>query len=97
VARTAGYVGRRRRPCGRRGVAPSSLAAPPSRWEARGEAQQAGRSENELKVFNKNGTQWMSGAWVEVGEVTGSDGGTSSLKESLVGCSSTTCCPPWAS
>jgi len=39
-----------------------------------------GTSENQVMVFNKDGkmiaAQWMSGAWVEVGEVTGSsDGG----------------------
>ena len=65
----------------RRKTGPSSEEiAKAARWEQRGERKYAGKSENQVMVFNKDGkliaAQWMNGTWVEVGEVTGtSDGG----------------------
>ena len=45
-------------------------------WDDRG--SRPGRAEGDVCVYNKNGTliaaQWMSGAWVFVGEVTGKGG-----------------------
>eukprot|EP01036_Dinobryon_divergens_P030892 gene30892-40205_t len=63
----------------KRGPSSEELAKA-TKWEDRGLRQYAGKSENQVMVFNKDGkmiaAQWMSGSWVEVGEVTGSsDGG----------------------
>ena len=59
----------------------SEEIAKADKWEHRG--SKPGRSNEEVKVFNKDGTliaaQWIqaSGAWIEIGEVTGQgDGGT---------------------
>jgi phospholipase A-2-activating protein len=61
----------------RKGPSADELAKAP-RWDLRG--QHNGTSENQVMVFNRDGTmiaaQWISGAWVVIGEVTGSgDGG----------------------
>ena len=63
----------------KRGPSSEELAKA-TKWEDRGHRQHVGKSENQVMVFNKDGkmiaAQWMSGTWVEVGEVTGSsDGG----------------------
>lgn len=63
----------------KRGPSSEELAKA-TKWEDRGLRQHTGKSENQVMVFNKDGkmiaAQWMSGSWVEVGEVTGSsDGG----------------------
>lgn len=61
----------------KRGPSSEELARAP-KWEQRG--QHPGASENQVMVFNQAGAmiaaQWNSGAWVVIGEVTGSgDGG----------------------
>ncbi len=61
----------------RKGPSSEELAKA-AKWEERG--QHPGKSENQVMVFNNGGTmvaaQWNSGAWVIIGEVTGSgDGG----------------------
>ena len=47
------------------------------KWEQRG--NHPGKSENQVMVFNQNGSliaaQWNSGAWVVIGEVTGTGDG----------------------
>jgi len=60
-----------------KGPSQEEIAKAP-KWERRGETP--GRSEQQVMVFNKDGeivaAQWISGAWVIVGTVTGSgDGG----------------------
>ncbi|RYG70325.1 hypothetical protein EON64_00455 [archaeon] len=61
----------------RRGPSAEEISKAP-RWEQRG--QHVGKKEDDVMVFNQDGkliaAQWSSGAWVVIGDVTGSgDGG----------------------